>query len=457
MLLVGLTLTACDWVDSTGIQAVAPSTEVFLDDTPVGEANVIDENRTARITTLRNNTTLAQTFTWSETPLQEGNLEVCESQSGYISEFAANNLLQACTDLNQCSLEFVPVETNDNLVVFELLVPELKASVGVQYALTVQSEQAVASVKEHTFCLIAINEAPVANDDTFVIREGVREVISSPRNLLTNDSDDVDDRNQPIAVSTVPASEPGSADFFELSTDGSFVYESSLQDLADDQFDTFEYTLSDGISTSTGKVTLRIVASNQAPEKIDDIPLLEATEGEMFVENLSLYFVDPEQGDLAFTVLGDALPDDGTLLLSEGGLLSGVPGEDDVGTHVLTLVVSDGGRQIQATVLLDIQAARVAADNNPPEYTEGSVFDQIILLGRSIRPITPVFTDSDGDSLTYAMSGDSRLPEGVTINQDTGVISGRPEAAIWVRGLLVEATDSFGGSAVSEPFYIRVR
>jgi len=153
------------------------------------------------------------------------------------------------------------------------------------------------------------------------VREGVREIFpSSSQNLLTNDSDDNDDSNTEFVVLTTPAAAPVHAAYFELRPDGSFVYESNLTGILTDALDSFEYTLSDGVFNSTATVTLRIVTSNQAPELIDPIPRLEATVGDRFFENLSLYFSDPEEGSLSFSLATESsqLTGSNLTLLSSG-------------------------------------------------------------------------------------------------------------------------------------------
>jgi len=458
-----IALSACDWVDSTGNQTVEqPVTEVFLDDTPVGGAIVLRENAQARITASRDTTAAEdQTFTWSESPLEQGKLAVCENQNGFNLDLAAASLLEACTVPSECNFKFEQIATEDGAPEFRLRSPVLQASVGMRYALTIADSAGRSNTEEFDFCIVAFNEAPVANDDTFVVVEGTRLVVDdSGINLLSNDSDDIDVSNSEYRILPQASVAPESAAFFELSADGdgSFVYESSLTDIRADQLDSFEYELSDGVYTSRGKVTLRIVTSNQAPELLDPIPVLLATEGEVFAENLALYFIDPEDNDLTFSfVEDDDFPSGGSLVLSEDGLFSGIPAEDDVGSYVLTLVASDGGRETETTVTLEVDAAPLVPQNSPPVYEEETVFDQIILLGRSIRPIEPVFEDPDGDELTYTIAGTSVLPAGVDIDEETGIISGLPLARTWVRNLRVEATDPFGESAVSEVFYIRVR
>ena len=370
-----VTLSACDWADSTGNQdGIEPATEVFLEDTPVGGAILLPENVQVGITARRDTTGAdGQIFTWSDAPLQEGKLDVCSNLNGFNSQLAAESLLDACTVATECRFKIELDETENAATKFRLRSPVLQASVGLRYALTVEDSTGATSTEEFDFCLIAVNEKPIANDDTFVVIEGTRLVVdASGVNLLSNDSDDIDVSNTEYRILAQPSKAPEFAANFELGPDGdgSFTYESNLTDIRTDQLDSFEYELSDGVNdTAVAQVKLRIVASNQAPELIDPIPVLLATEGEVFAENLALYFLDPEDNDLTFSfVEDDDFPSGGSLMLDENGLFSGIPAGDDVGSYVLTLVASDGGRETEATVTLEVDVAPVVFQNNASEY-----------------------------------------------------------------------------------------
>ena len=456
-----LSLSACDWVDSTGTQSSVPSrTEVFLDDTPIGSANAINEKTLVEISANRNAEAAdGTTYSWSDSPIDQGDLANCAGFSGFDLNIAAGSLEAACSTDAVCSVAFEPDEDSVSGADFTFLAPELKASVGLRYALTTTTAAGSSSIREYDFCLIAINEAPDANDDTFVVREGVRETFPTAGiNLLSNDTDDEDVSNKALTVNPVAAVPPQNAAFFELGTDGSFTYESELEDILTDQFDSFEYEVTDGVFTSTARVSLRVVARNQAPQQIDEIPNLNAALGVMFVENLSLYFSDPEQGDLSFTLApGFDLPEGSGISLQSDGVLSGIPVLVDVGSYTLKLLTSDGGQEIESLFVLTVSGVAAGSRNSIPEYVEGSVADRTLFLGAALSPITPEFTDDDDDTLTYSMSGGAQLPAGVTIDDETGVISGRPLARTWVRDLRVIATDPLGFSAISESFFIRVR
>ena len=459
-----LSVSACDWVDSTGAQLdTAPQTTVFLDDAPVGSVLVIEENTPARVLTSRDLAVDgdALQFSWSDTPLAEGALDVCASAPEFQQAFAASDLVSACADPDQCSLSFVPQAMSDaNVVEFLFDVPTLHASVGVRHELTVtDSAGELVSQKEYDFCLIAKNDPPIASADTFVVVEGTRLTVGplNPPHLLSNDSDDVDVTNNPaLAVLPTPVRPPQFAAFFELREDGGFSYEYGGDPIQTDVIDSFEYAVSDGPSSSTATVTLRVVARNQAPQLIEELPLFSATVGEDVEIDISDYFTDPEGVSLTFTANEATLPASGNFALDDDGILKGEAESLDAGSYVIAITASDGGRTVSANVSLEIFPAPLVPDNSPPEYISGSVFNQTITLGQRIAVIRPLFSDPDDDILSYRVIGGT-LPAGVTINSSTGVISGRPLSQLWVRNLRVEVEDEAGNTAQSNLFFIRVR
>jgi len=448
-------LVACNWVDSTGAQGVAPVTEVFLDDTPIGSAVVMNE-KTQRSIRVSQGAAGDEnlTYQWSDAAIQEGMLATCTGVDGFNPDFAASTLEEACTDPSQCSVNFEPVTTADGGTGFLLGAPELRASVGLRYTLSVDSIE----TRELDFCFVAINEAPNANDDTFTIRENIREVISIDSeislDLLSNDSDDIDDRNIELHVLTDPSVAPSHAKYFELRDDGSFVYHylSSPEGLLEDASDSFEYEVSDGVLTSTALVTLKIVANNRVPEQDAVIPFLNARVGTYFSENLSLYFSDPEGGYLTYSFpVGVSFPLGSGLTLSNDGILSGTPLLADVGSFQFPFLVSDGARELESLISLEVEV------NAAPVYVSGTVASQSIFLGAFLGHLLPEFVDANNDELVYSMFGAPQLPAGVTLDSSTGIISGRPLTRTLVNGLRIQATDPYGASAVSGFFYILVQ
>ncbi len=461
-----LLLASCDWVDSAGSSSVSGSTasttttEVFVEDQPVVGASAINEQSEANITVARQSLGADLTFEWTTEPIEQGNLDVCEAIDGFDPEFAADSLEQACKNADDCGFNFEAFspDADDNVVEFLLAVPALDASVGMVHELRVTDANGGSTVTEYEFCLIAINEAPLALDDTFTVVEGDTLVIeaSSIDNLLTNDEDDTDVTNQPLTISIVPARAPQFDEDFMLASDGGFTYHSSPNPLPVDRSDSFDYVVTDGLFDVTATATIRIVAINRPP--LLDAPLapLTATEGDVFRADLAPNFVDPEAGPVTFSLSPTTpLAVGSGLSLTTAGVLLGTPTAADVGSYVLVVLASDGLLATQVTLTLDVAPAPLVVPTNAaPVFVVGSVASQIITLNQAMSPIRPQFNDAQ--TLSYRINGTSVLPIGVSINPTTGVISGVPRERGLFSGLRVRATDPSGAFALSSAFTLTV-
>ena len=179
--------------------------------------------------------------------------------------------------------------------------------------------------------------------------------------------------------------------------------------------------------------TFEYVISNPAPTAGDDA--LSASEdaavsGNVITANDS----DPDGDVLTITeVAGNpanvGLPTSGStggvFTISPDGSLTFDPAGDfdelalgETATSTIAYVVSDGeGGTDTAIVTVTIEGA-----NDAPVVT-GPLVDQNSADGASAEPFdaSTAFTDVDGDSLTFAATG---LPEGLSIDPETGLITG---------------------------------
>ncbi|MEA5446013.1 putative Ig domain-containing protein, partial [Gammaproteobacteria bacterium AB-CW1] len=134
-----------------------------------------------------------------------------------------------------------------------------------------------------------------------------------------------------------------------------------------------------------------VIAQNDPPV-FTSSPLTEAFEGVEYS-----YLVTAEDGnDDPLSISAADLPD--WLTLSDQGdgtaLLEGLPGDDAVGTHSVSLSVEDGrgGEDLQSFGI-EVEA------NNPPEFTSSPV-TEIREGGEYLYPVT--VTDMDGDPVSLS-------------------------------------------------------
>jgi len=464
-----LALTGCDWVDSAGdgetagpIRQAAPIT---LDEQPLNGAIGVPEDRIVRLEARRNGDP-RRDVRFESTPLLSGALDSCAAIEGFAIERAVDTLEAACSiDADDCSVAVERLEEAgaDEPVALELTIPPLRAPVGLRYQVALGRQAADAEgqggfIEEDTrqidLCLVPINEAPQALNDTYVVLENRTLDIDAAQGVLANDVDDDDTGNEPL-VATLSIAPQRSASF-SLRPDGGFLYAPAPTDGRADVLDTFTYRAGDGGAQSApATVTVRIVTANQAPQAVGELPALEGRVGDLLSIDFADFFVDPESNPLDFS-FDEPLPADGSLSLGSNGLLVGVPGADDAGTYPLTLLISDGSAQLAVPVALVIEAA-VAALDEAPVHLAATVFDQIVELGNPIVPVRARFEDPEGEPLSYRMAGAVALTAGLRLNPNTGVVSGRPRQRQRLEGLMVEASDPAGNATRSVPFSIIVR
>lgn len=540
-------LVGCGWVDSTGRSSnSAPVAQISFADGEQSPVRVLNELDTLLLQASSTDADgIVNQYEWSQEPVEQGALSQCAGQPDFDINIAAESLAAACSTLANCAVTIdLQAESGENDVQFLLSVPELRAPVGVTYELTVTDNEGGVGTQRSTFCLIAINEAPTAQNDFYAVVEGDTLQVSADLGVLENDADDEHVLNQTLVVLADPIELPSNASSFELRSDGSFTYVPSpfndrrVQSVED----TFEYFISDGVHDPvSATATVNIVAFNDAPELLDDLPEFEAIAGIEFEADLTTYFEDPEGAALSFAVVGGALPPSGGIVLAPSGILIGTPAPFDEGSYVIDVAVSDGSKGTTAELTIIVQenlpvaaisilpqevelgddfeldvsefftdpedqplsysfsavstdadlsinartglltgtfadvgrytidvsaddgvnipsrirfSVEVSSENDAPVF-RGLIASQTIDLGDRVSPISGQFSDPNDDDLEYSMQG--QLPLGLTLNETTGVISGRPTVAGNYTSLRLIATDPFGLFARSNSFNVRVR
>lgn len=395
-----LTLSACNWVDSTGRQSNETPTIILDDGTPDdGYMLPINEESTQIIdpsaSTDADGNIVA--WSWDSTPSAAGALSVCNNVDGFNSEYAADSLAEACTEPSNCSLnvsaeevekteeeiqqdQAAADEAGEGTIVstrktlFTVITPKLKAPIGLTHRISARDNDGGSGFAEVNLCLVAINEAPEAMDDTFTVIEGTEKLVNRTDaiNLLSNDSDDVDLSNKPLSVNTTPVEFPQMTSAFSLSDDGgfSYFYQGDPTRPAGEQLqDTFIYEVTDGVHTSTAQVMLNIVTVDDPPELVSDIPDQSWFAGIKKTYDFSVHFNDPEGADMTFSETTGQLPDSFDRDALRQGILVSTPAAEEVGEYSVVLAASDGNTGTSDAVVISILGNKPPVWDNIPRQS----------------------------------------------------------------------------------------
>jgi large repetitive protein len=200
---------------------------------------------------------------------------------------------------------------------------------------------------------------------------------------------------------------------------------------------TAQITASDGTLSATQSFTWTI--GNPGPTAANDTATTAEDVASTPIAVLS-NDVDPDGDTLTVT---SATAANGTVTINANGTLTYTPDADFNGTDTITYAITDSqGGTSTATVTVTVTPANDAPTATPLPARSNADSDVISL------PVAGSFTDRDGDPLQYSATG---LPTGLTIDQNTGVISGtinraasQPNGGIY--SVTVTAIDGNGGT-----------
>lgn len=430
-----LVLSGCGWVDSTGNQSseLANIEVLFNDGTPFTVAQIEEEGELLITSSSSDREGVITTWRWSDVPTFQGNLESCANLPTFESSLAVGSLSQAC-ETPGCAVTFEQREvlasdgesitvtgaldsSSSSTVQFIATMPRLKAPVALTYDLVATNSRGGRAATEHTFCVNSINDAPTAVDDVYTVTEsGFLQPILSERNLLQNDIDDEDVRNDPLRVVPIAVESPSLADNFELFSDGSFAYSFGGNSLIDDVEDRFVYEITDGTFSTQASVTVRVVAVDNAPELVSEFPPLVGIVGVELNDDFNQNVQDPEGATLTYTVDTSTLPPSGDVTLSAQGVLEGFPAPSDIGSFILAVQATDG------TAIIDFSVPLTVIGNAPIEAR--AIPDQEVLVGDRFSFLTgSFFTDPESQVIAYRLEIDDPAVD-LTISDGRGLITG---------------------------------
>ncbi|MDQ1713087.1 MAG: large repetitive protein [Frankiaceae bacterium] len=297
----------------------------------------------------------------------------------------------------------------------------------------------------------SINDAPVANDDSYSTNEDTQLVVPAP-GVLDNDTD-VD--GNPLVASNHSNASHGSVSFNDA--DGSFTYTPAANYTGPDSF---TYHANDGTAESApATVNITVNAVNDAPvadavsvTPQEDVPEVVGLTGNDPVEGSALtfsIFSGPSHGSLG-SITGTSCPS------SCSASVTYTPASNYNGPDSFTYRVFDGTTfSPPATVTITVSAV-----NDPPSFTKGADDQVVTSSGPRTVPgwatnISRGPADENGQTLNFVVSvpaadaGLFLVPP--AIDATSGDLTYTPGAIPGSTTVTVTLHDNGGGADTSPP------
>ena len=296
-----------------------------------------------------------------------------------------------------------------------------------------------------TVNVTAVNDAPVAENDTDSVNEDSSVTKTGAQDDVLNDDSDADsdtltvtligtgtDSDQAVASSSTynsgtPTTVTGTYGQLTIGADGSYIYTAN-QDAADDldagdtATDSFTYTVSDGTNTDTATLIITVTGVNDVPTAADNT--VTTTEDTPYVFSTTDFgYTDSDDNDSLVSVKITTLEDDGALQYYNGtawvdvtlnqvitatdisnGLLRLNPDANDndspYTTFAFTVNDGDADSSTPNTMTINVTAANddPVADNESNTVTEGNT----LTVTDGSSDLLDGDNDVDGDSLTIS-------------------------------------------------------
>ena len=279
----------------------------------------------------------------------------------------------------------------------------------IRVTATDDGEPPLSTAATFTLTVVAVNDPPVAVNDTATVAEGGSIDIAAST-LLSNDSDP---EGEDLTVTAVGSAVSGTVALSEDKATVTYTHDDS-----ETSSGSFTYTISDGTATDTATVTITVASANDAPVASDDTATVaEGGSIDIAASTLLSNDSDPEGEDLTVTAVGSAVS--GTVALSEDkATVTYTHDGSETSSGSFTYTISDGTATDTATVTITVTAANDApvAANDSASVAEGGSVD--------IAASTLLANDSDpeGDTLSITAVGNA-VSGTVTLSEDKSTVT----------------------------------
>jgi VCBS repeat-containing protein len=299
-----------------------------------------------------------------------------------------------------------------------------------------------ASANTITVNVTAVNDAPVADDETGAVNEDATLTVTDGTSDVLHGDTDVDSGDTLTATTYSHTSATnqsgGSASSgngnsgtagssavvgyygtLTLAADGTYTYaadQSAADDLdaSDTATDIFTYTLSDGTATDTGTITITVTGVNDAPVAVNDTDAVNEDATVTRTSGSSLLMDDDSDADDddSFTVTQIAVTGGSNNAVTASSTYNSGSPETVTGTYGTLTVGADG----TYTYVAD----RSAADDLDLNDTATDSFTYTISDGTTTDTATLIFTVTGINDAPVAVNDTDAVNEDATVTRTSG-------------------------------------
>jgi hypothetical protein len=377
--------------------------------------------------------TATQTFTIVVTPVNDALVAVADIAT--VSEDAATtsiDVLANDTSEEEDTLTLTLVNTSgigtvsinlDGVSVDYTPSADFNGTEVITYTVSDGTDSATGTL---TVTVTPVNDAPVAIADTATVSE---DSATTSIDVIANDTDV--DSGDILSLASVSTSGTG---IVLINSDGVSVDYTPSADFNGTEVIT--YTISDGIDTATGTLTVTVTPVNDAPVAIADTATVSEDAATTSIDVIA-NDTDEEEDTLTLTLVNTS--GIGTVSINSDGVsVDYTPSADFNGTEVITYTVSDGTDTATGTLTVTVTPVNDApvAIADTATVSEDSATTSIDVIANDtdvdsgdILSLTSVSTsgtgivsiNSDGVSVDYTPSADFNGTEVITYTISDGI------------------------------------
>ena len=233
----------------------------------------------------------------------------------------------------------------------------------------------------------AVNDAPVANNDTGGVNEGASSII----NLRANDSD-AETASNALTVTNISAASNGS---IVNNNDGTVTYSHNGSETLSDSF---TYTINDGsVDSAPATVSITVTAVNDAPVANNDTGVVN--EGASTIINLRANDSDAETASNALTVTNISAASNGSIVNNNDGTVTYSHNGSETLSDSFTYTINDGSvDSAPATVSITVNAV-----NDAPVITSADNVSMAENTANNTAVYNATATDAELGNITWGL------------------------------------------------------